>query len=181
MLVGTDGKQKMSQSLDNYIGINEPANIQFGKVMSIPDKSIPQYFELAARVAGSELEQIKKDAKNSSKCRDLKAMLAREIVTFYHGFESALIAEEDFNRIFRDKKDPINIPEIKIKNAKCEDLPQMLLDLNLVSSKGEARRLIEQGGIRIDKAQITDPKAQVCFYNGMILQVGKFKFIKIKL
>lgn len=181
ILVGTDGVQKMSQSLGNYIGINEPASIQFGKVMSIPDKLIPQYFELAARIAGKELEQIKKGAKNPLKCRDLKAELARTIVAFYHGVEAAEVAEEDFNRVFRDKKDPIDIPEVKIANPKCEDLPQMLVDLMLASSKSEARRLIEQGGVRIDKAQITDSKAHVCFHNGMVLQVGKFKFVRIRL
>lgn len=179
ILVGTDGVQKMSQSLGNYIGINEPANIQYGKIMSIPDKLIPQYFELAARVAGKELEQIKKNAEKPSKCRDLKAELAREIVSFYHGVEAAQVAEEDFNRIFRDKKDPINMPEVKISGSKCEDLPQMLVELKLTSSKSEARRLIEQGGVRIDKTQITDPKAHICFHNGMVLQVGKFRFVKI--
>ncbi|EKD56708.1 MAG: hypothetical protein ACD_58C00118G0007 [uncultured bacterium] len=181
ILVGTDGEQKMSQSLGNYIGISELASVQFGKIMSIPDKLIPNYFELAARVAGKELEQIKKNAKNPTKCRDLKAELAREIVSFYHGVEAANVAEEDFNRVFRDKKDPIDIPEIKITNPKCEDLPQMLVELKLAPSKSEARRLIEQGGVRIDKAQITDPKADVCFHNGMVLQVGKFKFVKIVL
>lgn len=181
ILVGTNGVQKMSQSLGNYIGISESPDSQFGKVMSIPDKVIPQYFELAARVAGKELEQIKKDAKNPAKCRDLKAELAREIVSFYHGVEAAEVAKEDFNRVFRDKKDPINMPEVKIPSPKCEDLPQMLVELKLVSSKGEARRLIEQGGVRIDKARITDPKAQVCFHNGMVLQVGKMKFVRIVL
>lgn len=181
LLVGLDGEKKMSKSYDNYIGINEPADIQFGKVMSIPDKLIPQYFELAARVAGKELEEIKKDAKRPEKCRDLKAELARTIVSFYHGVEAAEVAEEDFNRVFRDKKDPINIPEVKITNPRCEDLPQILLDLKLVDSKNEARRLIEQGGVRIDKAQITDPKVNLCFHEGMILQIGKFKFVKIVL
>lgn len=181
ILVGTDGKQKMSQSLGNYIGINESADIQYGKIMSIPDELIVSYFELVGRVGGKELERIKKQYKNVQNRRDLKAKLAREIVCFYHGVEASQVAEENFNRVFKDKKDPINIPEIKIKNPRCQDLPQMLFDLKLVSSKSEAKRLIEQGGVRIDKTQITDPKASLCFHNGMILQVGKMKFVKIVL
>jgi tyrosyl-tRNA synthetase len=181
LLIGLDGEKKMSKSYNNYIGISESPDIQFGKIMSIPDSLIPQYFELAARVAGKELEKIKKEASDSSKCRELKATLAREIVSFYHGMQESLNAQEDFNRVFRDKENPLNIHEVKVKKSTCDDLPQLLLDLKLVSSKGDARRLMEQGGVRVDKAQITDPKASLCMHNGMVLQVGKLKFVKIRL
>ena len=189
LLIGLDGVRKMSKSYDNYIGINDDPRITFGKVMSIPDVLVPQYFELAARTAGKELEQIKKDAKDPKKVRDLKAELAREIVTLYHGVEEATVAEDDFNRVFRDKEYPLNIKEVKIpsrilgtgKNPRCEDLPQMLFDLKLVSSKSEARRLMEQNAVKIDKAVISDPKADICFHDEMVVQVGKLKFVKIRL
>lgn len=181
LLIGLDGKNKMSQSLGNYISIDEAPISQFGKIMSIPDELIGHYFELAARTTGKELAKIKKDLKDPKKRRDLKANLACDIVALYHGAEESSLAEEEFNRVFRDKKYPINIPEVKIKNPTCEDLPQMLVDAKLVSSKSEARRLIEQNAVKIDKAIIDDFKAKICFHDGMILQVGKLKFVKIRI
>jgi len=180
ILLGIDGKNKMSQSMGNYVGIDEPANVQFGKIMSIPDDIVPVYFELAARITGKELTVIKNKWKNVDARRDLKAELARSVVSIYYGLEKAVVAEEDFNRVFRDKNYPLNIPEAKIKNPRCEDLPQLLSDLKLVSSKSEARRLIEQGGVKIDKAVIEDYKAHICFHDKMVVQVGKFKFLKIR-
>lgn len=181
LLVGLDGKIKMSKSADNYIGITEEPSSMFGKVMSIPDNMILDYYELATLITQNAIKEIGKLLKDSNNRRKLKAELAREIVILYHGVEAAELAEENFNRVFRDKENPVDMPEVKISSPKCEDLPRMLVDLKLVSSKGEARRLIEQGGVRIDKTQITDVKANICFHNGMILQVGKLKFVKIRL
>ena len=181
ILIGLDGKNKMSQSLDNYIGINEKPQVMYGKVMSIPDSLILHYFELGARYSDKELNAIKKKIENPNKRRELKAELARAIVSMYHGLESAMVAEEDFNRVFRDKQYPMDMPEVKIKNPTCNDLPQLLYDLKLVSSKSEARRLIDQGGIKIDRATITDYKAPICFHDGMVIQAGKMKFVKIRL
>lgn len=180
ILIGLDGKQKMSQSLGNYIGINEAPDAQYGKIMSISDDLIAHYFELAARTAGKELQKIKDKLQNPKNRRDLKAELAREIVTLYHGTGPALIAEEDFTRVFRDKRPPIDLPEVTIKNHHCEDLPQFLLDFKLVSSKSEARRLINEGAVRIDGTKIEDQRADFSFHNGMIIQVGKLKFIKVR-
>jgi len=181
LLLGLDGKNKMSQSLGNYIGIDENPRVMYGKVMSIPDEIIPHYFELAARFSEKELKKIKEKSEDPNKRRDLKAQLARSIVSIYNGLESAMVAEEEFNRVFRDKEYPMDMPEIKIKNPRCEDLPQMLVDLKLASSKSDARRLIEQGGVKVDRAVISDYKASVCFHDKMVLQVGKFKFVKIRL
>lgn len=181
MLIGLDGKQKMGQSLGNYIGINEAPNSQYGKIMSIPDCLIAHYFELAARTAGKELTEIKNKLKNPKNRRGLKAELAREIVTLYHGAEAGLVAEEDFNRIFRDKILPNDLPEISMKKPKYNDLPTLLLDLKMVASKNEARRLIEQGGVRIDKTKIEDTRADISLHDGMIIQVGKLKFVKIRI
>lgn len=181
LLIGLDGTKKMSKSFDNYISLDEPANVQYGKIMSLPDELIAHYFELAARTSGKELSTIKREVKNPKKCRQLKAELAREIVSFYHGFEQATVAEEEFNRVFRDREYPLNMPEVKIKNPRCEDLPQLLLDLKMVSSKSEARRLIGQGGVKIDKAVIEDPKADICFHDKMVIQIGKLKFVRVRL
>ena len=181
ILLGTDGKNKMSQSLSNYIGISESPSTIYGKIMSIPDDLIPHYFELAARITGKELEKIKSNCKNPKKRRDLKAELARTIVSIYNSSENAVVAEEEFNRVFRDKSYPIDMPDINIKNPRCEDISQLLYDLKLVSSKSEARRLIEQGGVKIDRAVIRDWKADICFHDKMVLQVGKFKFVRIRL
>jgi tyrosyl-tRNA synthetase len=181
LLVGLDGQKKMSKSYNNYIAIDEPSNIQYGKVMSIPDELIVNYFELITRISGKELERIKKEVKNDKKLRDLKAELAREIVSICHGSESAVVSEEEFNRVFRNKEYPIDIPEIEIKNPRCTDLPQLIFDLKLTVSKSEARRLIQQGGVKVDKAVINDPQADICFHDKMVLQVGKFKFVKIRI
>lgn len=181
MLIGLDGKQKMSQSLNNYIGIDEDPGSQYGKIMSIPDDLIAHYFELAARTAGKELAEIKNKLKNPKNRRGLKAELAREIVTLYHGAEAGLVAEENFNRIFRDKKPPIDMSEKFVKKAHCKDLPALLLDLDLVSSKTEARRMLMQGAVKIDQAKIEDVKADIFLRDGMIIQVGKLKFIKIRI
>lgn len=181
LLVGLDGKIKMSKSANNYIGINESANVIYGKVMSIPDDLILQYFELVTFNDSKRILAIKKSIDNSDNRREIKARLAREIVSMFYGLEDAMVAEEEFNRVFRDKKYPIDIPEVKIKNPRCEDLPQLILDLKLVSSKNEARRLILQGGVKVDKAVIEDPKANICFHDKMVLQVGKFKFVRVRI
>lgn len=179
MLIGLDGKMKMSQSLGNEIGIEEKPFSMFSKIMSIPDSLISHYFELAARTAGKELEKIKRLANDPKKCRDLKVSLARDIVSLYHGTSEVALAEEEFNRVFRDKKLPLNIPKISIKKKKCDKIYNLLVEFKLVDSKSEARRLIEQGGVKIDEAEITDREAEICLYNGMVIQVGKRKFVKI--
>lgn len=181
VLIGLDGTNKMGQSLGNYIGVNEPADIQYGKIMSIPDKLILQYYELAARTGGRELAQIKEQYKNINNRRNLKAALARDIVSIYNGAEASVLAEENFNRVFRNKDLPLNIQEVEIKKGHNRFLSQLLLDLKLVNSKNEAKRLITQGGVKIDKVKITDPYASISLYNGMVIQAGKLKFAKIRL
>ncbi len=181
ILVGLDGKSKMSQSLKNEVGLDDEPNIMYGKIMSIPDEAVINYYELAARVGGKELEQIKKSFQDPKNRRDLKANLAKEIVSLYHGVEQAVVAEEEFNRIFRDKKAPIDMPEIIIKKSPLKDLPQLLFDLKLTQSKSEARRLIIQNAVKIDRAVINDPRAVIEYRDNMIIQVGKLRFVKIKL
>jgi len=179
ILPGIDGKEKMSQSLGNDIGILEEPNSQFGKIMSIPDDLIVTYFELAARTSGKELKEIKKEIKNPKKRRKLKAALAEDIVALFHGSEAALLAKENFDRIFKEKKEPIDIPIYKIKRKKCDKLFNLLVDLDLAPSKSEAKRLIKQRGVKIDNAVIDVPDNRICLYDGMVIRVGKMKFLKI--
>ncbi len=179
LLIGLDGTKKMSKSYNNYIGLTEPATVQYGKVMSIPDSLMINYFELAARTSGKELEKIKKEFENPEKRRELKASLARDIVTLMHGAEAAVIAEEDFNRVFKDKKNPTDMPVYKLKKEMNDKLVNILVNLKLVTSKSEARRLIIQKAVKIDGASIEDPEAEISLHDDMIIKVGKLRFLKI--
>ena len=179
LLVGTDGKRKMSKSFGNYIGIQELANEQYGKIMSIPDESIIDYFELCAHLSLMEVEKIKKELKNKKlNPRDAKAKLAYEIVALYHGKPAAQKAEKEFNRIFKEKELPSEMPSIKItdKNINILDL---LVKTKLASSKAEAKRLIEQKGVKIDDEIQEDWRKNILIKSVMIIQVGKRKFVKI--
>lgn len=182
ILIGTDGKMKMSQSLGNYIGITESPNSQFGKVMSIPDNIIIHYFELATRVPVNKIEEIKKQLKEGLNPRDAKARLAFEIVKIYHGEKEAKGAEEEFNRIFREKEIPTKPQTFAIDSSLAQEIwvVELLTISKLASSKSEARRLIDQGGVKIDGKVIKEKEAKVTVSDGMIIQVGKRKFLKLK-
>ncbi|MFH1656750.1 MAG: tyrosine--tRNA ligase [Candidatus Nealsonbacteria bacterium] len=180
MLVGLDGKEKMSQSLGNYIGIVEKSEQQYGKIMSIPDNLIFDYFELITRLPLDKIKRLKQDIKSKKiNPRDLKARLAREVVSIYHNKEKALLAEKEFDKIFKDKKAPSDIPEIKISGQKINIL-DLLIKTKLVSSKTEAKRLIEQKGVKINNKVQNDWQKIIEIKKGMIIQIGKRRFIKIK-
>jgi len=172
------GKKLMNKSEGSYIAMDDNPSVMYGKVMSLPDEVVSSCFNLCTELSNREISKIV--TKNNS-LRNQKARLAFEIVNLYHTIEEAQLAETEFNRVFRDKELPIDIPEVKIRNPKCEDLPQMLFDLKLATSKSDARRLIEQGGVRIDKAVISDYKADICFHDKMVIQVGKLKFVRVRL
>lgn len=178
LLVGTDGKIKMSQSLGNYIGITENAKDQFGKVMSIPDDVIIHYAELAARMNAEEIQEIKKMMNKNP--RDAKIVVAKKIVDLYHPGESGQ-AEAEFNRIFKDKEIPDDIKTIDGKKYHGKNLVDVMLDAGLVKSKGEARRLIAQGGVKIDKAKIEEINEKLFIHDGLVLQYGKRNFVRFKL
>jgi tyrosyl-tRNA synthetase len=179
LLVGTDGKIKMSKSVDNYIGITEAPNSMFGKTMSILDSMIIEYFSLATLMSIKEVERIEAELKSGANPRDLKMKLAGEIVELYHGKEAAKAAKEEFISVFSKKELPKDIPEIAIEEG-TYDLPLFLVTLGAAASNSEARRLIEQGGLKIDEAKVTDWKAQVGVKKGMLIQVGKMKYYRIK-
>lgn len=179
LLVGTEGKEKMSKSLNNYIGITEDPNIAFGKIMSIPDSAILEYFELVTDLSDEKIQTISDQLKSDANPRDLKMELAYEIVCLYHGEKSASQAKAEFIQVFSKKELPTEIPEIKLTPGNY-DLSLLLANLQAVASSSEARRLIEQGGIKIDDVKITDPKAIIGVSAGMIVQVGKKRFFRIK-
>lgn len=178
LLVGLDGKEKMSKSLNNYIGITEDANSMFGKVMSISDSLINEYFELCTDVSAGDMKKYDKQIKAGTNPRDIKAVLAAKIVELYYDKKAAERAKEEFSKVFSKKELPTDIPEKKIKGTYA--LPLFLIELGACSSNSEARRLIEQGALRVDGTKITDPKSEIAAHPGMIVQVGKKKFYKIK-
>lgn len=173
------GKKLMNKSEGTYIGINDLPKDMYGKVMALPDEVITQVFNMCTDISTKEINNI--IAKLKDNPRELKARLAYEIVCTYHSNEDADLAQAEFDKIFKSKDSPTDIREVTVKSPKCEDLPQMLLDLKLATSKSEARRLIEQGGVRIDKAPITDIKAEICFHDKMVIQVGKLKFVRVRI
>lgn len=179
LLVGLDGKIKMSKSADNYISITESADSMFGKVMSIPDNLIIHYFELTTNLSNSDIDKIKKELKIGANPRDVKMKLAHAIITLYHTKKESLKAEEEFVNRFSKKELPSNIPGIKIPE-KNSDLLTLVILVDESLSKSEARRVIEQGGVKIDGAKITDPSATIGVKKGMVIQVGKLKVYKVK-
>ena len=171
LLEGTDGVQKMSKSLGNYIGISEaPAEI-YGKTMSIPDQLIEKYLRLISGLSAEEVE-----ATLTFKPRDAKAALARQLVKRLHGEEAAARAEEDFDRKFRQREVPDEIPERVVSNP--DDLVGTLVEVELAATRGAAKRLIEQGGVRVNGEKSS---AETKLRDGDVLQAGKRSFVRIRL
>ena len=176
LIEGTDGVEKMSKSYDNYIGFSDSPSDMYGKTLSIPDDLIIKYFEYCTRVL--DFETIKLDfEKGNANPRDLKRRLAREIVEIYHTKQKAFKAEEDFDSIFIKKDIPDNIPEITLE----EDFKLLDIMLNhaMVTSKGEGKRMIKQGGVKLNDVKISDINTNVSKDIESILKVGKRKFLKI--
>ncbi len=178
LLLGTDGR-KMSKTYNNYIGVMETAQEMFGKVMSASDAVILDYFTLCTDVPMNEIAEMDREMKKGSlNPRDAKAHLAREIVTIYHSVKAAREAEAEFEKIFKQKEKPSDISVFKIKKSRyliCD----FLLETGLASSKAEARRLIEQRGVKIDDVVIDEWKQEIAVRDGTVAQVGKRKFVKI--
>jgi len=180
LLEGTDGVRKMSKTYKNYIGLLEPPSKMYGKIMSIPDSIMWKYFRLLTDFSLEEIEEMrqKKQSRLLSP-RDIKEKLAKEIVSIYHSKEAALKAEKEFDRVFKEKKLPEKIPGVKIKEKSIPIL-DLLVKTKLASSKSEAKRLILQKGVKIDNKVQKDWKKEIEIKKGMIIQVGKRKFVKVK-
>jgi tyrosyl-tRNA synthetase len=180
LLVGTDGVEKMSKSYDNYIGISESPKEIYGKTLSIPDDLIYIYYELATDAASKELKEIKKQLDDSKiNPRDIKRRLARTLVSMYHSKDDAKHAEAEFDKIFIKKDVPDEIPEFKIdKNNSEINIVELITTINFAPSRAEAKRLVMQGGVSINGKKISDFNSKLKLIEGMILKVGKRKFIK---
>jgi len=178
ILAGLDGIQKMSKSLGNYVGVDEPPSQIYGKIMSISDDLMPQYFELLTDIPLSQIEPILVDHP-----REAKKKLAREIVTMCYSQKMALQAEEEFENIFQKKGVPENIPEIVIPHSKLKDgkiwIVNLLTHTRMVNSRSEARRLIEQGGVSINQHRIIGSDQDVFIGDQCILRIGKTKFVRV--
>ncbi|GEA16137.1 MAG: tyrosyl-tRNA synthetase [Moorella sp. (in: firmicutes)] len=180
ILPGLDGVQKMSKSLGNYIGINEPAKEMYGKTMSLPDELMLTYFELVTAVPLEELETIRQGlASGSLHPRDVKMRLAREIVGLYHGEAAAREAEKEFRQVFQLGDLPEEMPEVIVQEARMW-LPRLMVQAGLAPSTSEARRLIRQGAVKLNGERLLDPDAEIAVHDGQVLQAGKRKFARLR-
>ena len=179
LIEGLDGKNKMSKTLGNYIGIYESAKSKYQKVMEIPDELIVKYYTLLTDVSDEKIKEVKSKLKDENiNPRDIKMDLAREIVSLYHTAEEVDQAEERFKMIFQMGQKPKDIDTINTEKENF-DLIQIVVDKGLVSSKSEFRRLLAQGGVKINDKKIT--KEEFLPKEGeLVVQIGKKKYIKIK-
>ncbi|WP_201713998.1 tyrosine--tRNA ligase [Rossellomorea arthrocnemi] len=182
LLEGLDGVDKMSKSKHNYIGIDEDPNQMFGKTMSIPDELIIKYFNLITDLTLEEKEKLAVDLKDGSlHPRDAKLLLGKRIVRMYHGRDAAEQAENQFKEVFQKGAMLEDIPEEEWKGEEKISVVDLLVALHMQSSKSEARRMIQNGGIRINSKKVLDVKTELNIVDGMIVQVGKRKFIRLRL
>jgi len=180
ILIGTDGSQKMSKSLGNFIAISESPAQMYGKIMSIPDELMRDYFELLTDVPEDEIEALLSDRTHP---KEAKKRLAREIVSTYHGSQAALKEERNFEKVFARKELPEQVPDVHIPRAFLKDgkiwIVRLLLSAGMASSSSEARRLVAQGAVLLGSNRIMDSEASVTIAPGSILKVGKRKFARL--
>jgi len=181
LLEGTDGVQKMSKSLGNYIGINEPPSEIFGKVMSISDDLMWRYYELLTDLTPAQIGALKNSERNP---RDIKSELAKSIITDFHSATDAQQAEEEFVRRFRNKEIPDEVEErvLPSNHPKGWDLSHLLVTIGLADSKAEARRLIQQGGVSVDGEKQSAVSSATLWKPGMsaLFKVGKRRFVRVR-
>jgi tyrosyl-tRNA synthetase len=180
LLEGVDGKEKMSKSLGNYVGIAEPPQEIFGKLMSISDHLMWRYIELLSFEPLSAIRQWKKDVEAGANPKDVKVGFAKEIVSRFHGAGAARAAEQDFEQRFREGAVPAEMPEIIVKGAEGGVLiAHLLKQAGLTPSTSEAQRMIDQGGVRLDGERVSDKGLKVPAGRTVVAQVGKRKFARI--
>jgi tyrosyl-tRNA synthetase len=187
LLVGTDGEQKMSKSYGNYVGVSDEPADMFGKIMSIPDELMVTYMSLVTDASVREVEALEKGLKDGSyHPAQAKRDLAERVVRLYHGADAGLSARAAFDRVFKEKDRPTDIPEADMPAGAVRDgkvwLPRLLTETGLASSNGEARRLVEQGGVRINDVVVSDPGTEFAPADlaGAVIQVGKRKFLRVR-
>jgi tyrosyl-tRNA synthetase len=183
LLVGIDGVEKMSKSLGNAIGVNDPPGDMYGRVMSISDETMWNYKLLLTDETAAEIEGRKRDvAAGRLHPMDVKKALARQIVSRFHGAEAAKAAEEEFVRVFSKREDPGKLEEIALPAGGAGALPRVLSEAGLAPSNAEARRLISSGAVDVGDERVTDPKFSVSRVAGseIRVRVGKRRFAKIR-
>ena len=176
LLVGTDGSHKMSKSLGNYIGVAEAPEQIFGKVMSIPDNLILDYFTLVTDVSDNEIIEFRKEIEAGANPMPLKKRLAKEIIAQLYDNAAASAAEDAFVRVVQNKEAPDEIPDFRVAGG-VMSIPQIMVDAGLAKSKSEASRLIAQGGVELDGAKVTESNCEV--KNSVVLKVGKRRFLRL--
>jgi len=184
ILIGLDGKEKMSKTAGNYIALADTAEDMYGKTMSIPDELMMQYYELVTTVGVDELERLRTGlADGTVHPRDAKRRLAREIVKRFHSEEAASAAESHFDRVHRERAVPEDVPEVVLRPGQLENgriwIARLLVAAGLAGSNSEARRLITQGGVRLDGQVVTDPSTDWAAKSGVVVQVGRRRFARI--
>uniref|UniRef100_A0A831XLI3 Tyrosine--tRNA ligase n=1 Tax=Geobacter metallireducens TaxID=28232 RepID=A0A831XLI3_GEOME len=181
LLEGLDGVNKMSKSLGNYIGINEPADEIFGKIMSISDELMLRYYELLSDLTLSEIEKLKASIRDGSlHPMDVKKQLGREIVARYHGTSAAVSAEENFVKRFRDNQTPDEMPEFSFAASdRAVLLARLLADVGLVKSNSEGRRAINQGGVKVNGDKVSNDLLELMCSGEYVVQFGKRRFAKV--
>jgi tyrosyl-tRNA synthetase len=183
ILVGLDGRNRMSKSLGNYVGVSDPPAMMFGKLMSIPDDLILHYYTLTTNLSPAELRAVEEKLKaGGSAPRDVKAHLAETVVALYHDRSAAAAARGEFDRIFRDGGIPDQVPEQRLP-APPDGLwiVQLLSDGGLVPSRSEARRMVRQGAVTVDGEVVSSEEARVVLSSseGRLVRVGKRRFLRV--
>jgi tyrosyl-tRNA synthetase len=182
LLEGTDGVQKMSKSLGNYVGIDEPPREMFGKLMSISDGLMWRYYELLTDLSAADIQQMRGRAEaGAANPRDLKVALAKRVIADFHSPAAADAAAEEFNRLFKRKEVPDEVEERAVA-PRVWKLPRLLVETGLAPSVAEARRLIEQGGVRVDgeRAGRAEAEVEVGAGHAPLIQVGKRRFLRVR-
>jgi tyrosyl-tRNA synthetase len=181
LLVGTDGTEKMSKSLDNYIALTDSAEQMYGKIMSISDEAMEEYFELATSIDKRGAKKIISEVRDGkTNPRDAKMLLAFDVAKTYHGGKAAASAQENFISVFQKKEAPEKIKSINIKGSKVK-LTEFMVGSGMATSLGDARRKIEQGGVSVDGKKVLDYKIELSKKNDnkKIIKVGKLHFCKV--
>ena len=181
LLEGTDGVQKMSKSLNNSIGVFDPPNEMFGKIMSISDELMWKYYELLSQISTDELVSMKEQAKSGAlNPKNAKTKLAREIVALYHSSEAAEAAAGEFENVFKKKNIPEDIPVIKGWGQEARGICAILKENKLTDSTSAARRLIQQGSVTVNGEKVSDVNQEFAGDREYMIKVGKKRFLKIE-
>jgi len=180
ILVGTEGRQKMSKSLDNYIAVEEPPNDMYGKLMSIPDGVMISYFELLTDIPDDELNELRQQVSlGAVNPMLLKKRLAGDIVSQFHGADAARMAADQFERVVQRKEVPDDLPEYVISRPEV-DIIDLLVDTGLATSRGEAKRSLIAGAVKMDGKKLAQDLAMIRPTDGCVLQLGKRRFVRIR-